>query len=235
MLGAVAVVEQKSKLLSLPAEIRNIIYEYALTEDGGVVGDIRHLPGTWLRFRAADNEDKDLACESNQLRYVCRQLHKETTALGLGFNDITLSDKHERNSRAMYDKLDMLLTQAPPDILSSIRHINISDGETDMLTDQVYIDDLLSLVLVDFCRRYPQATVTVELDWLAYGIDYFEELMEDMVRMMGTLKCRRPLPEESHSTLDNSTEEKEPNLPHDDCPANLRFSLPKSHRRSCES
>jgi hypothetical protein len=68
----------------LPAELRNEIYEYALTADDGLVcrsQDNKHF--TYHALRDGGVEDT----EFNQIHYVCRQLQTETKGLVLYLNN----------------------------------------------------------------------------------------------------------------------------------------------------
>jgi hypothetical protein len=72
-------------LLRLPGEIRNLIYEYALTNEYGAY--YRKEPGVKPKLYPARR-----ACyELNRLKYVCRQLYIETAGIELKFNTILFS------------------------------------------------------------------------------------------------------------------------------------------------
>jgi hypothetical protein len=75
-----------SRLLDLPRELRDMIYEYALTEDQGLL--LVERDDTQKSFRGC--RPTDPSTESNCLKYVCRQLYYETKGLGLGLNDLTI-------------------------------------------------------------------------------------------------------------------------------------------------
>lgn len=71
-----------SPLLRLPAELRNLIYAYALTADKGLNfhpswGDGLRPP----RFFPRSTSPATRSDEFNQLKYTCRQLHQETAGL----------------------------------------------------------------------------------------------------------------------------------------------------------
>jgi len=69
-------------LLALPRELRDIIYEYALTEEGGLLLKDTY-PKSFRGYRPYEHW-----VESNRLKYVCRQLYHETKGLGLKLNDL---------------------------------------------------------------------------------------------------------------------------------------------------
>ena len=75
-----------SRLLDLPREIRDMIYEYALTEDQGLL--LVEHDDTQKSFRGC--RPTDPGTKSNCLKYVCRQLYYETKGLDLGLNDLTI-------------------------------------------------------------------------------------------------------------------------------------------------
>jgi hypothetical protein len=75
-----------SRLLDLPREIRDMIYEYALTEDQGLL--LVEHDDTQKSFRGC--RPTDPSTESNCLKYICRQLYYETKGLGLGLNNLTI-------------------------------------------------------------------------------------------------------------------------------------------------
>ncbi|KAI4705101.1 hypothetical protein J4E89_009395 [Alternaria sp. Ai002NY15] len=79
-----------NRLLALPRELRDHIYEYALTEDEGLLLFERHrINDTDLKsFKGCRPSEPGV--ESNQLKYACRQLYQETKGLGLGLNDLAM-------------------------------------------------------------------------------------------------------------------------------------------------
>ncbi|KAI4613932.1 hypothetical protein J4E80_006620 [Alternaria sp. BMP 0032] len=86
-----------NRLLALPRELRDIIYEYALTEDEGLLLFERRTLGepysSQRIFEGRRLTDPDV--ESNRLKYVCRQLYDETKGLGLGLNDLAMHSKRQ--------------------------------------------------------------------------------------------------------------------------------------------
>tara|TARA_R110002003_G_scaffold6_6_gene303 strand:- start:11730 stop:12455 length:726 start_codon:yes stop_codon:yes gene_type:complete len=73
-----------------------MIYEYALTEDAGLIKETplsslsEYLDG---RFCAADGPNRR---RSNQLKVVCRQLHDETVGMELALNTLTFQGRTEQ-------------------------------------------------------------------------------------------------------------------------------------------
>jgi hypothetical protein len=72
------------RLLDLPRELRDTIYEYALTEKAGLVIS-RSFPSC---VRPLDDQ---YGSDPNPLKFVCHQLYKETKDLGLRYNKLTFS------------------------------------------------------------------------------------------------------------------------------------------------
>jgi hypothetical protein len=86
----------ESRLLDLPRELRDMIYEYALAEDEGLVLMERPTPDNSSRsFKGCRQSDHSV--ESNQLKYACRQLNRETKGLGLKLNDLTIGSGRVRD------------------------------------------------------------------------------------------------------------------------------------------
>ncbi|KAI4684041.1 hypothetical protein J4E81_009204 [Alternaria sp. BMP 2799] len=80
-----------NRLLALPRELRDIIYEgkYALTEDRGLLMIETH-PKSFRGHRLYEHW-----VESNRLKYVCRQLYDETKGLGLRLNDLAFQSDRQ--------------------------------------------------------------------------------------------------------------------------------------------
>ncbi|KAI4940903.1 hypothetical protein J4E91_011080 [Alternaria rosae] len=69
-------------LLDLPRELRDIIYEYTLTEEDGLL--VQEWPTMHPKAAGAK-----YGTDANQLKFICRQLYTETTGLGLRYNKVT--------------------------------------------------------------------------------------------------------------------------------------------------
>ncbi|KAF2244799.1 hypothetical protein BU26DRAFT_86821 [Trematosphaeria pertusa] len=75
--------------LSLPAELRYIVYEYALTEERGLICVASADSALPLKLYFSQENGRDCrAAEANQLKSVCRQLYRETRGLAPGLNDL---------------------------------------------------------------------------------------------------------------------------------------------------
>lgn len=68
-------------LLRMPGEVRNLIYGYALSEPNGLFYRYQENDNSMKLYTTMYPEESEM--EANQLKYVCRQLNKETKGLGL--------------------------------------------------------------------------------------------------------------------------------------------------------
>jgi hypothetical protein len=139
-----------------------------LAEEGGLIADaVLHL-NKWTQF-SANSIQTDGSRESNQLRYVCRQLYEETSRLCLRYNDLTFCCQDEtarRNFITVYDVFDHFHNNCAQHLLGDIRRITKLDDATDPPTVLTNFEDLLSPPLVRYCREFPQATVLVRFEWV---------------------------------------------------------------------
>lgn len=136
--------------MSLPRELRDLIYELVLTEEGGLVYDVVRLaPGQFQgRFRAAGSTR-----EANQLRYVNRQLHAETSAISLRYNDISFGSHDESFSGNIYTLFESFVYNCSPGCLRDIKRIEIYDAKTPPPSQRVVLSRLISPGVVRFCRE----------------------------------------------------------------------------------
>jgi len=215
------------RLLQLPRELRDMIYEYALTEPGGLVADVVRGLDAWTRFRAAENEEHQ-ELESNQLRFVCRQLYVETSALGLRYNDLIFCLPDEEAFVTVYDLFDRFHHSCAPTYLNDIRRITVFDDETDIPEEAVQLESLLSPSLIRFCEKYPKTTVIVRFDWVQTWMDEIADAScEDIDCMMYlslALGRPNPFPLDSGCILGGLAEQLHTDFANIRCPDNLRFS-----------
>jgi hypothetical protein len=91
---------QPSRLLQLPAELRNKIFELALTHTNWGDGLRLHVPSNnTKRFLYACSEQHESihrAVEVNQLKYVNKQLWKETAGLEVKYNSVIVCARQFR-------------------------------------------------------------------------------------------------------------------------------------------
>lgn len=135
-------------LLGLPRELRDIIYEYALTEQAGLV----LTEPSPSRVRAADNPRGP---DPNPIKFVCRQLYAETRGLGLRHNKITFPGPF---SYELFDKFTKKYCSAAN--FGQVRRVAILQTTCGRLHTELQGADTIS-------KKYPALSVEVRLDWLS--------------------------------------------------------------------
>jgi hypothetical protein len=91
--------QPQSPLLRLPAELRNRIYEYALTAKGDLMYMFWGTDHKSIICDSAHDADSSRpvsvgATEFNQLKYVCLKLYAETAALELRLNTLNIHGQY---------------------------------------------------------------------------------------------------------------------------------------------
>ncbi len=160
--------------LQLP-EIRNRIYEYALSANFGLVFFPR---SNYVYSQSNSNGLKPLFCEHgqqhnpdnefNKLKYVCRQICKETSCLEFSVNTITFSGPGVEN-KSLWSPArafaEFLQECTPSNVrrLSDVTLVLLADFEKrDLIPgeDPVQFEPSGSFeVIVRFCQRYLQMQV----------------------------------------------------------------------------
>ncbi|KAF2478367.1 uncharacterized protein BDR25DRAFT_365584 [Lindgomyces ingoldianus] len=162
--------------LSLPGEIRNHIYKFALTEPGG------------LHFNRRGGREmltaKGRCWHSNKLQFVNKQIRGEVKGLGLKHNDLNFTTKKEADEAPMTTAVTFLL-QVQPSWFKHMRTIIICRKEPiDYIFRELYQreDTYFSLnsrdKLMDICRSNPNITIKMMLPgWQLNGTWCFFMLM----------------------------------------------------------
>ncbi|KAF2175484.1 hypothetical protein K469DRAFT_702167 [Zopfia rhizophila CBS 207.26] len=152
--------DQESALLRLPTEVRDIIYEFALTK--GVV-DVVEVGEEEKENQNIGEEKKEnqnifrLECddphvqEVNQLKYVCQQLHKETSGLGLKWNTLLF---RQHLSPSVCIRFLRACCDAQKDKIKEMI-INIYSERTDSLSTSAASE------LEEFDRSHPNIKINV--------------------------------------------------------------------------
>ncbi|KAF2871671.1 hypothetical protein BDV95DRAFT_572515 [Massariosphaeria phaeospora] len=180
--------------LTLPGEIRNIIYEYVLTEAEPIVHRLDKQLSRFDRTQSAvkiriverhseddDEDDYDVpanlyvgptpSVEVNQLQYVSHQFRYETKGLELRYNDLTFQQVNRRPHT--HRQFLRFLKSCSPSRHSEIRTVTLGHEPSPCGYRPPYLmtatcrRDLRSIVT--FCRAHPNAHVKV----------YFPELYQD--------------------------------------------------------
>ncbi|KAF2877760.1 hypothetical protein BDV95DRAFT_588794 [Massariosphaeria phaeospora] len=143
--------------LKLPAELRNMIYEYALTEqvplfatphNANRVPKLYVAGGLFPQPPDIPFEDWARGFEVNQLRYVCRQMHDETRGLALALNNLTFHGRKSggrTGSRQFEDFLECISSISK----NYIHNVTILDERT------------RHPMIYDFCRQHPASRVII--------------------------------------------------------------------------
>ncbi|KAJ4347270.1 uncharacterized protein N0V89_011210 [Didymosphaeria variabile] len=165
----------------LPPELRNSIYEYALTEFKPLLctaGDATGSPKLLLRYQFGNNEAKR---EANQLKYVCRQLNYEARTLSLRYNDIHFHG---------IENFENFLLSSTHTLQKRFRNVIIIDDHESLkksYTINQLVDRSMSPVVFGFCSRNPKARVVIrnsrrftEGAWLTIYVKLRQTLREDM-------------------------------------------------------
>ncbi|KAF2439781.1 hypothetical protein P171DRAFT_489585 [Karstenula rhodostoma CBS 690.94] len=187
----------------LPRELRDLVYEYSLSEPFGlywfprpgdfvakikVFEDTVYFEGDMLAddnkpwwdwyadpgdnhfqlFSCFDDTQKKEGMEANQLKYVCRQLHEETSGLGLKFNNL-----HFENSDIsvpITQCFEEFIKSCVPKRLAEIGSVGLTDCyfycedeywekelEKELRGNRPDPRDVHPKIMFDFLAAYPQA------------------------------------------------------------------------------
>jgi hypothetical protein len=111
-----------NRLLALPRELRDIIYDFALTEDEGMMLVERHDLNTSARsFKGCKKNDP--TWELNQLKSTSKQLYAETKGLGLGLNELSI-----RSEQQIAD-FGIFIATCSPGQQKRIRRVTLSSND----------------------------------------------------------------------------------------------------------
>jgi hypothetical protein len=184
-----------SPLLRLPRELRDVVYQYALSEDGGLVADIIDDCGQPLQLRAKHTGNNEQ--ESNQLRLTCRQLYAETSGLGIQYNDITFIDTTKRGRTSAYQHFTRFIDIISHAHLNKVKRAIILDGQTP------YHDESLDLMrkcchtypVLKICHNLPYLVVVVRLhctksldgEEYMHGMDYLRDARKRSIYLHATI------------------------------------------------
>jgi hypothetical protein len=161
-----------SRLMGLPAELRNKIYELVLTAPDGL--RIWSAPNSSGRSRSRPkprlvehcNQDHDF----NQLKFVSRQIYKECAGLEVKFKNITFDHIRPQASMHRFLKFANQCTNARrnwPTHITIKEKVSKKDGDITLWLshNMTIIIDLLEL-----CIANPSLNVSVEVPGWAYDV-----------------------------------------------------------------
>lgn len=168
--GLSTAADNRCLLLELPAELRAVIYEYALTEKGGLITSGGHFYSACV-----DSEERD----ANQLKFVCKQLHTETKGLGLRFNNLTIKDS---NRKHWFGRFKSFVTyRCSPENLGRLTEVILHDrierfedrmyrrcsrgrGVTPLAILERQLNAICSPYFKACCQKLFTATITIRLE-----------------------------------------------------------------------
>jgi hypothetical protein len=164
-----------SPLLRLPGELRNRIYEFALTTGPDnplnlAEPSVRYEDGQ-LRRRKAYSSTKSrsdsLDNEFNQLKYASRQLYTETAGLELQSSCIRFSGQVVRGTLESGPAATFVsfLRTCSPSKSSWITRVHLQIGGNAKLLHTLLIEEPSHFITIaDFCRSHPAVRVSYLID-----------------------------------------------------------------------
>jgi hypothetical protein len=168
-----------SPLIRLPRELRDLVFEYALSFEGGLIADVVNATGqdstgndstAVTRFHAKESLEK---MKANQLRLVCRQFYAESDRLELRYNDITFVD-----TNGQFNALTNFVhfyKNCPAAQLQFVRCVTILDSHISAAIrkelEYEALDDFPS-----FCKHFPNALLVFRgsIDFSDPELQYIE-------------------------------------------------------------
>lgn len=148
-----------SLLLQLPRELKDMIYEYALTNDHGLVEEASSAAiNTRTRFRILDSHSRQ-STHPNPLKEVCRETYYATRGLAIKFNDLTWRGNTPSAAVLHFERF---LQQCAPFRKDWIKRIIFTFGSWPSLNLAFHFGP--STPPYDFCIQHPNAVVIVRLD-----------------------------------------------------------------------
>ncbi|KAF2478366.1 uncharacterized protein BDR25DRAFT_365582 [Lindgomyces ingoldianus] len=148
-------------LLRLPPELRNLIYQFALSEPGS----LRYHHDKHLVTRAKLYASQNAADEFNQLKFVSRQMYMETAGLELRYNDLHFPFDQERSLHGVHMFLSFRDICSPIH-QSWIRSVTIEDGPLKQFTAYLYMHFIHT-----FAKYNPKAMVRIIFRWFRLNSD----------------------------------------------------------------
>lgn len=150
-------------LVSLPPEIRNHIYEFALTPKRGALGhvEVRTSAGTTSFLCETGHAESTLGSEFNQLKYVNRQLYSETATMELKYSGNLVFHDVYSPLRPSGAQAVRFLSSLPPKKCTWLRMITI---KATVSANRFIRDSATTLSRLDqFCSQYSNLGVAYEL------------------------------------------------------------------------
>ncbi|KAF2115335.1 hypothetical protein BDV96DRAFT_646344 [Lophiotrema nucula] len=149
------------QLLQLSGEVRNKIYEFSLSTDA-----VLYLLRVGNRYSVSETFYGELttsATEFNQLKYVCRQLHRETARLEARFNDVTILDA-DSVSTCLY-----FFTSSSHRNLALLNTIVLRYPEPREHVVEIPCSAYHLALLTDLCRSNPKVQVKLKIPTFGFS------------------------------------------------------------------
>jgi hypothetical protein len=183
-----------SPLIRLPRELRDLVFAYALSFEGGLIADVVNATGqdstgndstAVTRFHAKESLKK---MKANQLRLVCRQFYAESNKLELRYNrDITFVDT-DGQSNALTNFVHFYKNCSLAQ-LQFVRRVTILDSHTSAAMRHELEHEALA-EFPSFCKHFPNALLVFRgsIDFSDPELQY----IECMNTMYGSLHKTSP-------------------------------------------
>ncbi|PSN74346.1 hypothetical protein BS50DRAFT_642628 [Corynespora cassiicola Philippines] len=179
----------KCYLLTLPRELRDIIYAYVFSEPCGIYCKYEGHTSfkLYASVEAFSNED---TLEINQMKYTCRILYQETIGLALRYNDIILM-RYKTNHPSSIEQVLALLRDIPPKKLEKIQKIEARTHPDLSIAYHSHQDAVLR-ELQRICTWYPKLRINLRVlgkERIAFvlaprGLTSLEEFMVDALHYL---------------------------------------------------
>jgi hypothetical protein len=156
----------ESIFFKLPQEIRDMIYEFALTYEDGVNirFTARTIPRIEVLINTRNNSEHSLEVEANMLMYVCRQMRRETKRLSLRYNNVIIKKSSSSSSLQI---CEMFLGSVAVSNQRMIKKIEIMDVDTCDYANRTkseiraLLTSMMCPAIYEFCSRFPSALVII--------------------------------------------------------------------------
>jgi hypothetical protein len=156
-----------SPLLELPGELRNRIWQYALTTENGLdMVWVSHRRSPQLFARGRDAAEDEGRVEFNQLKYTCHALHKETAGWEAKFNRVVVCT-HAADPRPVELFGNFLATCAPAkaawftdlDLVFETQAQNRGEDSARIMISLTLETSPALLSVAAFCKHHPHVNV----------------------------------------------------------------------------
>ncbi|KAF2823052.1 hypothetical protein CC86DRAFT_409823 [Ophiobolus disseminans] len=162
---------ERCLLLELPRELRDMVYNLALTKDEGLSKDSIYSPNpsdTNGRFHVAGDATNS---DANQVKFACRRLYAETKGLGIRLNVLTFNDDDETLTSFQL-MMHFISQECSGSHLKRVEEIVLTDGGNNVFTNDIHQtgSDLndhggainsFSRPLQVYCQTYPSTQVNI--------------------------------------------------------------------------